>query len=490
MNAQLMRHQKEAVDFALKNNGIAAFFHEVGCGKTLSALATFERLRQKEPSLKMLVICPISLIYGAWVREIEKFTSFTWFDFHAKKKKYKGEDIGIVNFEYFFMGAKFVKIRDWMADMKDVFCVIDESSRLKNYRSITTQRFFRHKKSPYRKWNRIQYELGIKDMAKYRVIMSGTPAPNIEWEYFPQMMFLDTSILGDNFYKFKHTHFSLHRGREVLPGSYVNKYMLRRMHQQGFKYQVNPEKRKEMFDKMKPWCHWIKAKDCMDLPEEIDEFRVVEMAPEQRRVYESMKKTYLAEIPPGESVAVANVILTKLMKLRQITSGFVIDDQNDAVSVALKNPKYKALMDIIEEMPQTQMIIWCHFHYEIDKLKDSLIDIGGVSQLHGRIKPNDRNRELEDFVEGKNQFMLAHPASAAHGLTMTNCHISIFFSLDYSMEQYTQARGRTMRKGQNNNCVYIHLIAKDSIDEDILSILQRKESARQVAERYLKNDKT
>jgi SNF2 family DNA or RNA helicase len=480
MNVELMQHQKDAVNFAVNNKGISAFFHEIGCGKTLSALATFTELRKTNPSLKLLVICPLSLIYGAWVREIEKFTNFNWYDFHADKSSGKNEDITIVNFESLISERKFHGLKDMMINISIChnnspwMCVIDESSKMKNNKAKTVERI-----------------LSLKKHFKHRIVMSGTPAPNVEWEYWPQMYFLNEDILGSNFYKFKNTHFALTRGNQMMPGQFMNAHTLRKMHEQGFKYQITPAKRKEMFGRMKPWCHYVKAVDCIDLPEEIDEFRSIELTPPQRKVYKQMEKSYIAELTDPDTFIVANIALTKLMKLRQITSGFAINDQNEEVCVTEKNPKMDALAELIEECQGKQMIIWCQFHWEIDQIKNMLLEYNaGISELHGRISYNSRDEHFSKFINGENRFLIAHPDSAGHGLTMTNCHISVFFSMDYSMEGYSQARGRTYRKGQKNNCLYFHLIAKDSIDEDVLAIVQRKETAQGVAERYLKHART
>lgn len=475
MNVELMQHQKDAIAFAVKNNGIAAFFHEIGCGKTLSALATFEELRFRFPLLKLLVICPLSLIYGAWIREIEKFTTFTWYDLHGNVGKVKlgFADIHIINFEALISEKKFEEVKRLLSS-SGWMCVIDESSKMKNNKAKTVERI-----------------LSLKKHFFNRIVMSGTPAPNIEWEYWAQMYFLSDQILGDNFYRFKNVYFALHRGNQIMPGQYMNAHTLRKMHEQGFKYMIIPQKREEMFNRMKPWCHYVKAADCIDLPEEIDEFRTIEMTQAQRRVYKQMEKSYIAELSEPGTYVVANIILTKLMKLRQITSGFAINDKEEEVSITPVNPKLDALKDLIEECGDKQMIIWCQFHWEIDEIRRMLNQMQvGISELHGRVPYNARNDNFENFINGVNRFLIAHPDSAGHGLTMTNCHISVFFSMDYSMEGYSQARGRTYRKGQKNNCIYFHLIAKDSIDEDVLAIVQRKETAQNVAERYLKHART
>lgn len=475
---QLMLHQAKAVEFLHKNKGIGAFFHEVGCGKTISALASFLFFKEQNPKLHLFILCPLSLIEGAWIKEIEKFAPhLNWYDLHSKRghvaagrKDFK-PDIYITNFEHLVSEKKFLALRDQLLHTHSGFdwmCVIDESSKMKNHAAQTTKRI-----------------LALRDYFLYRVIMSGTPAPNIEWEYWAQMCFLNPAILGDNFFKFKNIYFEMMRGRQIAPGAFMTKKALQELFKQGFKYQVNAKKRPQMLERMKPWCDTVAARDCMDLPDEIDEYRIMEMTEAHKEWYNRMKNEYVLELKETDSLAVANVALTKLMKLRQITSGFVIDENGRAVGLHVE-PKLDALMDIVEECGNNQMIIWGQFHYEIELIASHLNAIGGVSLLYGKTPQHERINHVNDFISGKNRFLIAHPDSAAHGLTFTNCHIQVFYSMSYSFEEYSQARGRTMRYGQKNNCVYFHLLCKKSIDEDVLAIVQRKSTAADIAEKYLK----
>lgn len=501
MNATLMQHQKDAVNFFINNGGIAAFHHDPGCGKTLAALSCYAELRKQDPNLKLLVICPISLIYGAWIKEIEKFTNFQWYNFHSNtcRNDDKGaiNGIFILNFEYLINKSKFQSCKDAL-NKGSWMCVIDESSKMKNYKSVTVDRL-------NGSWEDGKFTSGIKNFCKYRLELSGTPAPNIEWEYWPQMFFLYDTILGDNFYKFRNKYFQLQRGREIIPGAIFNKAALREMFDKGYKYEFNEAMREEFFGRLKPWCHMVKAKDCLDLPDQVDEYRTFEMKDEQARIYKEMKTQYIAEIKQESNklqgnipkdheeytssinVIVANIVLTKMMKLRQITSGFAIDDTNTPRALSTKIPeKIKLLLDIIEEIGNAQLIIWCQFKYEMTMIKNYLSEIADYSQLHGGIPDHERPAELDNFLSRKNRFLIAHPKSAAHGLTLVNCRYEVFFSMDASYESYEQARKRTHRHGQVNSCVYFHLIAQNSVDEDILRICQHKADKQSIAEGFLK----
>lgn len=506
MNFTPMQHQEESVKLFIKNNGVAAFHHEVGTGKTLSALASFEELKKKEPNLKLLVICPISLIHGAWVKEIEKFTDYKWFDLHLHNPKnpiicsYIYE-IYLVNFEYLISKNKFFELQKILA-CNTFMVVIDEASKMKNHSTAIAERlngWYEKKK----------YTTGIRELCKYRLELTGTPAPNSETEYWSQMYFLNPSILGDNFYQFRNFYFQLGRGKEIVPGAVYSRAAMAELLSTGYKYTFNEAKRQQFFDRLKPWCHAVKAKDCLDLPPYVDEYRMIDMTPVQQKVYKQMKIDYIAEIQndienynrtglvidgvpyghgPAESYfVVANIVLTKMIKLRQITSGFAIDDQDRAIPVDTKNPKLAELLSIIEECGQEQMIIWCQFKQEIKWVVEALSKIAGVAQLHGGIDQKDRINEQNKLLDGTARFLICHPKTVAHGLTFVNCNIMVFFSLDYSFENYSQCRGRIMRKGQERNCVYFHLLMRGTIDEDVLAVCQKKKEKQVVAEEFMRS---
>lgn len=470
---QLMKHQIKAVEFLDHNKGVGALYHEVGTGKTISALSTYQYFRHREAGLKLFVICPLSLIEGAWIKELSKFApDLRWHDMHGNTQNFKGKhagDVYIINFEYLISENKFTALKQFLS-YHQWMCVIDESSKMKNNQAKTTERI-----------------LDLAQYFKHRVLMSGTPAPNIEWEYWAQMTFLSPEIFGPSFHRFKNIYFTLRRGKQAAPGAFMNKAALRELFKQGYKYDITPANRQKMLERMRPFCDFVAARDCIDLPDEVDEYRIVEMRPEQEDAYDTMKELCVLELKESQSFAVANMALTKLMKLRQITSGFVIDEDGKQVDLLKINPKMDALAEVIEECGDKQMIIWCQFHWEIDKVAALLQEFGGgISMLHGRVAQGNRIMEIENFINGKHRFLIAHPDSAAHGLTFTNCHVQVFYSLSYSFEEYSQSRGRTMRYGQKNNCLYFHLLCKGTIDEDVLAILQKKATGAEIAEKYLK----
>ena len=465
---ELFAHQKEAINFAISRNGSAMIAHEPGLGKTRSAMNIFFHMKCQTPNLKLLVVCPLSLIEAAWRADLVKFfgeaADRRFVNCHKegfcdRDGNLWDADIFAVNYEFFQREDNLINFMRLFKAL-DVMAVLDESSKIKNYKALTTKNL-----------------LAIRNIFKHRVAMSGTPAPNSEEEYWAQMEFVCPNLLGKSFPKFKRTYFYL-RGRGGVPlqsEGLSRAAMAELFRRQGAEWCITADKRAALFQVIGPWIHAAKKDECLDLPEQIDEVRLVQMGPKQRVAYKQMKNLLVAQIN-GEDV-VAQVALTKLMKLREITSGFAFSE--DGTIVETECPKMVELEQILEELGDRQVIIWCQFTWEIEKV---------CGMLTARSKPGMENKpwaslyggtpnredSIKGFIEGRYKYLVANPHSAAHGLTFVNCSHQIFFSLDYSWEAYEQARARTHRAGQKSTCVYYYILADGTIDQEILAVLRSK----------------
>lgn len=448
----LYEHQRKAANFILDRKGLGALFMEIGTGKTLTALSIYKELRSKEPDLKMLVICPISLINAAWGEDIKKFTDYTYCNLRNKSFD---ADIYVINYESYSIERYQSLINDLKLDM----VVLDESSKIRNPKARITKTLLHN-----------------RDNFRYRIIMSGTPAPNSPEEYWAQLKFC-SNALPDSFYRFRNLYMKLDRNGYEVP--YVHPSKLGEMFRKGFKYVIKDEE--AFMNEIKPHCFWAKKSECLDLPETVDVVREVALSPSQMKIYKDMKRHMVAEI--GDQIIMANVALAKLMKLRQITSGFAIDTMGEATSI-LDNAKLNELLEVLDEIGDKQVIIWLQFHKEFEFLSKHLKNYATLYAL-----TQDRDKSIEDFKSGKVQYLLAHPKSGGHGLTFTNCDTMIFFSIDYSFEGIEQARGRIHRPGQVNKCTYIYLLAKDTIDVDIKQALDKKEDLQALTHRIINTEK-
>lgn len=455
----LFDHQAKAVDFLMRR-GSGAIFYEMGLGKTRVGIEYFAKRLRTEFSLKLLVICPLSLIEPAWGADIKEFSTLNYWNCHDKGIP-KGQDLRdsevlIINYEAFIQEKNYKALQNLMVFF-DFMCILDESSRMKNPKAITTKKIMQ-----------------IREKFKYRVIMTGTPAPNGDEEYWAQMNFVEPDLLHSSFYAFRNSYFHLARGAQTLPaGMYVTRQQMAEIFGKGFKYDITPEKKKDLMERISPYCIRATKEECMDLPDVINEYREVTLGKNQAEAIKQMRRHLITEIN-GKAIT-APAALTKLMKERELVSGFAIDEGGAIVEIG-ENPKLKELSAIADELGQKQAIIWCQFQHEIRTIKNLFVD--RAATLYA--ETDDKADSIQGFKDGKYQFLIAHPRSAAHGLTFTNASYEIFYSLDYSFESHEQARARTHRAGQTQKCTYIYLIAKDSIDEKIMEVLKDKSDAQEV----------
>ena len=465
MVLKLFKHQEDGIDFITKNHGNGALWWSMGLGKTLAGISVYKAMREKNPKLKLLVFCPISLINAAWGHDISRFSDLRWIDCHQDGFP-GGFDVYICNYEM-ILSENNRKNINAMISANPFMCILDESSKIKNFKAKTTKEILR-----------------LRERLAHRIVMSATPAPNELTEYWPQILFVNKGVFHESFYAFRNHYFHLGRGNQkMIPnGSFMTREAAREIFSKGWKYEITPTKQKELLNRIAPHCHYARKEDCMDLPDQLDEVRLVQMGVNQSRIYRQMKNEAIAEI---ESQPItAQVALTKILKLRQITSGFAIAEHGEVKEIG-ENPKLNELSDVLEEAGNQQVIIWANFHHEINAIQKLLGD--KATAIFGEV--TDKEEAINDFKEGRKQYLIAHPRSAAHGLTFVNCCLQVFYSLDYSWESYFQAKGRTHRFGQVNKCTYVHILCQQTIDEHVYDVLQRKGDAVELV-RMMLNERT
>lgn len=443
----LFEHQQKSIDKIISNKGIGALYWDCGTGKTLTALKIYEHYKASSANLKLLVVCPISVIEGAWSQDIEKFTKFGYENLRVSHKLDK--DVMIINYQS-IISNKFKGLLRDISGM-ELMIVLDECQAIKSYNTKTTK-----------------FLLALSKYAQIKIIMSATPAPNGEHEYWSQMCFLSTHILGDNFFKFRNKYCALIRGKSVIPLHGLGKRDMMTMMQRGYEMKIHPDAKHDLVNRMSSYCIYVNKREVLDLPDEIDQVRYVAMTSEQAKAYKEMWDELVTEIN-GETISV-NLALAKISKVRQITSGFSYIQGKEPVMFKT-NPKINELKEVVDEIGNKPIIIFCQYKWEIKTI---------CELFHQRAfalysETEEKDSVIKQFTTSSSGILVAHPASGGIGLNFNNCDYMIFFSLDYSYMNYYQARGRIMRAGKKNNATYIHILCEKSIDMEIYKSLQNKE---------------
>ena len=194
--------------------------------------------------------------------------------------------------------------------------LVHNSSRMKNSQAKTTKAM-----------------LLLGKLAKYRIVMTATPAPNTPMEYWGQLEFLHPRLLhsSGSFYAFRNSYFHLQRGTQVFHGQHITKVALMDAFRTGFKYEITPANLKKLMAKIEPIAYRIKKEDCLDLPDQVDEVRFVYLTAKTLKHYREMKNDLITEIK--HSTITAEMALTKIMKLRELSSSFIMDSSGKAIGI-------------------------------------------------------------------------------------------------------------------------------------------------------------
>jgi SNF2 family DNA or RNA helicase len=429
LSPHLRQYQKEIVNTAL-NEGSYGVFADTGTGKTIMGLEIAKNYN------KTLILCPLSVIETAWIDDCKEFypelsVINCWGNSQKERLNALHEDVSVYVMNY----ESFKILKREIISMKFDCMIIDESSVMKNMTSQITNEL-----------------LEMVDVIPHRFVLSGTPTPNHNSEIFPQMKFVDAEVFGNNYYGF------------------LAKYFSQDMADPHHWFQTDDNKN-AYFNRLNSKSVFLKKEDCVDLPEKVFEIKMFDLGKEQKRYYEDMVQNIRDNINSWSKFE----FTAKLMKLREITSGFVINKDNTITD--FETNKDKILEQSLDEIGEKPVIIWCQFTHEIERLAEKYNGIALTS------KTKNRDDIIRRFKNGDIKRLFTHPKLLGKGLTFVNCTYNIYYSLSFSYEDFKQSQDRIHRIGQTNKCTYIILQGKNTIDEKIYGCLKRKGNA--VDELYL-----
>ncbi len=389
----------------------------------------------------MLVVAPLSIL-GVWQEEFRKFADFEYsiavLNGSESKKIEKlrqipthGLQVAVINYESAWRLEK--ELAAWDADL----IVCDEGHKIKTHNIAASK---------------CMYRLGAR--AGYRMLLTGTIITNKAIDVFSPYKFLNPAVFGNSFYAFRNRYFDM--------TGYGNH---------------TPVLKTNMADELTRGILSIAFRatkaECLELPETTEIVQRVELEPQAWKLYQQLVRDSYTRIKEGEITA-ANV-LTRLLRLSQLTGGFLRGDETDRVE-RVSSAKLDALSDIIDSAVQEagKLVIIARFLPEIDAITAMLERKSiGYSLITGAVK--DRDEQVQRFQsESVVTVFVGQIATAGLGITLTAADKMVFYSLDYSMSNFEQTKARIHRVGQRNPCTYIYLIAENTVDAKVLKALRDK----------------
>ena len=429
------------------------FLFEMGCGKTLTAIAVAGAGYQQKRIGRVLIVAPTSVV-AVWPKEFQDYAAFpytirTLLGTKQQRLKaladlerfpYPHLKVAVINYESTWREEIFDALLDFDADL----VIADESQRIKSHDAAQSK---------------AMHQLG--DKARYKLILSGTPVQNEAVDLWSQYRFLDPTIFGTNFYAF--------RSRYCEMGGFNRKQIVRYR-------DLDTLIRKEH-----SIAYRVTKEEALDLPEQTFESRYITLSRSERNLYDRLRRDSYAELADGGTIT-ATTVLTKLLRLQQFTGGFLVED--DAIQPKLvSRGKLDALEDILQDYVvegKKKLVIFARFIpeiHEIEALCEKTLRSAGMKAvaIYGDIKKEDRGDIVQQFqTDPKTMVFIGQIDTAGTGITLTAADTCIFYSVNFNFATYSQSLSRIHRIGQHHPCTYIHLLAEKTIDETVLQALQKK----------------
>lgn len=441
----MFRHQQDAVAFGL-NIPKAAIWLDLGLGKTYVSI-TIARYRHEifKQVNKVLVVTPLSTT-RQWRAQIEQYgmgAKAILIDGTPQKKRQWLDAVaranaltfGIVTYES--LGALSDSVDDVAFDM----FILDESTKIKNPKALRTKA-----------------TVNLCQGIPYGVELTGLAYLNNPTDLYSQFLALDTTVYGVNQYAFEDQYINwLKRPFGRIMGGIKN------------------------LDELKKRAYFIafsrSKKNCLDLPEKVvPPPLLVPLYDTQAAWYDQVRKEAIGAAKVGGDQLDIKGVLAQMEKLQQITSGFIMTDDNR--TIWLDSPKYQEAIDIIQNSTEN-FIVWVKHRavcsHMLSKLEAAHISHAELSRWVSDIRRDDA---IKAFKKGLIRVLVCSIQSECRGLDLTSTKPvnSIYLENTFSIDERWQSESRQHRIGMSGSATYIDIVTEDTVDETVLEVLRQKKN--------------
>ncbi len=432
---------------AVKSLSYAAIFHEQGLGKTKIAIDIVLQWLGEDIVDTVFIVAKKTLVQN-WQDELKSHSHVTPHILSGNRGRNSialNSPVQIYIMNYEVVATNQSLIHDFLATCR-VGVILDESQKIKNPESKLA----------------ICFHSLSNDFVR-RIIMTGTPVANRPYDIWSQIKFLDDGeTFEDSFADFKN--------KLELPPN------LDDISQYG-------EKLVEVMNQIKHFSiRQTKATAGIELPDKTIQTHTVELAAKQAKIYAAYRDEMAYEITTNGRMVVddAEDILKRLLRLVQCASNPALVDSSYDEEPA----KYTKLLELLEthNIQSNKMIVWSGFINNIEWLSKELAHYK-PQKIHGSIPIIERNESIRKFkTDDSCRILLATPGAAKEGLTLTVANHAIFYDRGFSLDDYLQAQDRIHRISQTEACFVHNLIAQNTIDEWVDSLLHAKYQAAQLTQ--------
>lgn len=425
-------YQTYATNFILEHP-VAAVLLEMGLGKSVITLtAIYELMLNRFEVEKVLVIAPLRVARDTWPAEIEKWEHLAGLTYSVAIGTEEERLAALRRPAHLYLINR--ENVDWLITKSGIpfdfdMVVIDELSSFKSHAA-----------------KRFKSLLKVRPTVKRMVGLTGTPSSNGLMDLWAEFRILD---MGQRLGRYI-THY---RNNFFVPD--------KRNQQMIFSYKPRAGAEDAIYKLISDITISMKSADFLKMPECIINEVHVALSEKEWSVYQTLKEDMVVDLKDEEIDAVNAAALSG--KLLQMANGAVYNEEKDIIHI--HDRKLDALEDLIEGANGKPVLVAYWYNHDLQRIKERF-----------SVREIKTSQDIKDWNNGEIPVAVIHPASAGHGLNIQfGGSTIIWFGLTWSLELYQQTNARLWRQGQNNTVVIHHIIAKDTIDEDVMKALRKKE---------------
>ena len=449
-------HQLKALEMSW-NKEVFAYFMEMGTGKSKVLLDNISILYDKGKINGALIIAPKG-VYKNWfdseipthlVNHIDKKVVL-WQALINQKQQDKLDTLfkPEVDLHILLMNVEALSTKKGV-DFANKFLIshnsliaVDESTTIKNPSAKRTKNI-----------------LKLASLSKYRRILTGSPVTKSPLDLYTQCAFLDEYLLDYSSYYAFRTRYAVMRSANFNGRS--------------VQIVVGYRNLDELAEKLKSFSYRVLKDECLDLPDKTFMKRIIQLTPDQKKLYTQMKQMALAEM--NGKMITTSTALTQLMRMQQITCGYFKAD--DGTTQEINNNRIDELIDVLGEI-EGKTVIWAHWQNDVKHIIKAVVKEYGEGccvDYYGLTPQGERQDNINKFQnDPKVRFFIGTPATGGYGITLTAASNMIYYSNGYDLEKRQQSEARIDRIGQKKPMTYIDILAEDTVDERIVKALRKK----------------
>ena len=424
-------HQTEALEFVSDKPG-AMLAMDMGTGKS----RVIVDLIAQQGYQKILILAPLSVVGNVWPGEFRKHAPglLRVLPLASKPIKVRAEAAAkalktgqptavVVNYDAIWRQP----FGDWAMKQNWDLLVMDESHRIKAPGGVASR-----------------YCSRLSDRVGHRVALTGTPMSHSPLDIYAQYRAIDKAIYGTSFTKF--------RSRYAVMGGFNRMQVVA--------YQREDELRNLFYSR----AYRVESDDVLDLPATLSINLMCDLGRLGRRLYAEMAEEFIADVEGGKITA--SNALSRLLRLQQITSGY--GRLEDGTDREVDTAKADVLEDVLTDIGHEPVVVFTRFVHDLDVVHRAAEKVGVPSY-----EVSGRRKDLAEWTQG---VLAVQIQAGGLGLDLTLARYAIYYSLGFSLGDYSQSMARLHRPGQTHPVEYIHILASGTVDEIVMEALAKREA--------------